>query len=326
MNVRIGVLIPVPLRDKLFKAADCRRLETLGEVAWNDSNEHLAPEHATRLLSECDIAIGSWGTAHPATPGLIAACPRLRLWEHVAGSVKHMFGPHLQDRDLAIASCKGAIAECVAEQVIGALIVGLRCVIENASANRQGPARIPKGLRVLNDSTIGVIGASEVGKRVIRLLQPFGCEVLCYDPFADPATLGVELVSDLAELCARCHALTLHTPKLSATEKLVGARELAAMRDGALFINTSSGLCVDQAALTRELESGRLHAWLDVTTPEPLPAEHILRTLPNVILTSHIAGPATSNMGRQAVDDVAAFIAGGMPQCVINASMLERTA
>jgi phosphoglycerate dehydrogenase-like enzyme len=326
MTARIGVIIPATLRDQLFAAADCRRLETLGQVSWNESKQHLTAAEATNFLTTCDIAIGSWGTAHPATPGLLAACPRLRLWEHAAGSVKHMFGPHLQDRDLVVASCKGAIADCVAEHVIGALIVGLRRVIENASANRLGPARAPDGLRVLSGSTIGVIGASEVGKRVIRLLRLFGCEVLCYDPFADAAALGVEKIANLAELCSRCHALTLHTPLLPSTDKLVGARELAAMRDGTLFINTSRGECVDQDALTRELESGRLRAWLDVTTPEPLPVGSVLRTLPNVVLTSHIAGPATVNIGRQAVDDVAAFLAGGAPQCVISADMLERSA
>lgn len=327
MAERIGVIIPPGLRDRLFAPEDRRRLEGLGEVAWAEGE--LDAAGATRLLAGCSIALGSWGTAHPATDGLLAACPRLRLWEHVAGSVKHMFGPQLAGRDLTIASCKGAIADCVAEQVLGTLIVGLRGLLENAAANRAGPAGAPAGMRVLAASTIGVVGASEVGRRVLRLLRPFGARLLCFDPHADRAglaALGAEGVDDLAAMCARCDAVTLHTPLLPATAGMIGARELAAMRDGTLFINTARGECVDEPALVRELASGRLRAWLDVTSPEPAAVDSPLRRLPNVVLTSHLAGPATVNLGRQAVDDVAAFLAGGVPQCVITSDMLARVA
>lgn len=329
MAVRIGVVIPEPLRTQLFAPEDVRRLEDLGHVAWSEGEAHRDPAAAARLLADCGIGLGSWGTVHPASPGLLAACPRLRLWEHVAGTVKHMFGPHLDGRGLVIASCKGAIADGVAEQTVGALIVGLRRIVENASANRSGRTPKPEGLRLLACSTVGVVGASEVGRRVLALLRPFGARALCYDPFAsaaDLAAIGAEKVDGVVELCARSHAITVHTPLLPTTRGLVSAAALAALPDGALVVNTSRGECIDQAALERACLAGRLRAWLDVTVPEPLPDDHALRRLPNVVLTSHIAGPAATNLGRRAVDDVAAFLAGGAPQCVITPAMLERVA
>jgi phosphoglycerate dehydrogenase-like enzyme len=212
---------------------------------------------------------------------------------------------------------------------VGELICGLRRMHINAAANKQGLAGKPAGISVLSGSTVGVIGASEVGKRVMALLRPFSCQVLCYDPFATAASLaslGAKRVETVAELCAQSDAVTLHTPLLPATKGLVGSVELARLRDGGLFINTSRGECVDEAALIAELKTGRMHAYLDVTSPEPAAADSPLRSLPNVVLTSHIAGPACAHLGRRAVDDLRAFLSGGSPQCVVTADVLERIA
>lgn len=327
--VTIGVVIPTPMCETLFAPVDRARLEALGQVRWWPQASAPDAEAAAALLADCQIGVGSWGTPHPGTSGLLARCQDLRLWEHAAGSVKAMFTPATAGRELTIASCKGAIADTVAELVVGELICGLRRIDLNAQANRRGPSGKPAGLRVLTGSTVGIIGASEVGKRVLTLLRPFAVETLVYDPYADPAllaSLGARRVETVADLCARCDAITLHTPLLPATRHLLGAREFARLRDGALVINTSRGECVDEAALIRELETGRLHAWLDVTDPEPAAVDSPLRRLPNVVLTSHLAGPACALIGRRAVDDIAAFLGGRTPQCVVTADMLAAIA
>ncbi|KPK82556.1 MAG: phosphoglycerate dehydrogenase [Phycisphaerae bacterium SM23_33] len=324
----MGVVIHTRLRDRLFAPEDMVRLNGLGEVVWTESPEPITVGQACEILADCEIGVGSWGTPYPCAE-LLEACPRLRLWEHAAGTVKHMFGPHLSGRGLVIASCKPANAENVAAMTLGEIILGLWRVFENAAANRLGPAGSPPALKVLYRATVGVIGASQVGRRVIRLLQPFGCNVLLYDPFVSPAgaaEMGASLVADLLELCRRSDVVTLHTPDLPATERLLGAREFRAMRDDAVFINTARGRCVDEAALIAELQSGRLLAFLDVTHPEPAAADSPLRKLPNVVLTSHIAGVPATNMGRQAVDDIAAFLAGRSPMCVVTPQELDRIA
>ncbi len=328
MAINIGVLIPAPQRDLLFTSEDQARLAALGVVRWNESAAQLSIDEACEFLADCEIGVGSWGTASPNAQ-LMNACPNLRLWEHVAGTVKRMFGPHLDGRDITIATCAPAIAENVAEMTIGELIIGLKRVLENAAGNRCNGAGKPTNSRTLGNSTIGVIGASSVGRHVIRLLQPFGATVLLYDPFvseSEAAKLGVKLMSDLTELCALSNAVTLHTPSLPATNKLVGAKELQAMRDDVVFINTSRGDCVDEQALISELEKGRLFAFLDVTNPEPAAQDSPLRSLPNVVYTLHIAGGPDVKLGRQAVDDIAAFMRGEEPLMAVRPEMLSRLA
>lgn len=327
-KTRIGVVIHTSLRDTLFTTRDMRRLETLGEVKWTDSSDKIDEGEAIHILADCEVGIGSWGTPWPS-PEVVKACPKLRLWEHVAGTVKHMFGPHLEGRNITIASCKTAIADNVAEFTVGEVIIGLRRVLENAAANRKGAAAKPDNVKVLFSSTVGVVAASEVGRRVISLLKPFGCEVLLYDPFVTKEQadkMGVELCADLPDLCRRSDAVTLHTPSTKATEKIIGKAELQAMKDDAVFVNTSRGACVDEEALIEELRKGRLSAFLDVSEPEPAAIDSPLRSLSNCVYTSHIAGVAAFNMGRQAVDDVAAFLSGGSPLCVVKKDQLDHIA
>ncbi|MEI7833459.1 MAG: hydroxyacid dehydrogenase [bacterium] len=328
MATKIGVLIPVPQRDSLFTPEDQIRLASLGEVHWNESAVQISINEACEFLADCEIGVGSWGTASPNAQ-LMNACPNLRLWEHVAGTVKRMFGPHLDGRDITIATCAPAIAENVAEMVIGELIIGLKRVLENAASNRCDGGGKPTNSRTLGNSTIGVIGASSVGRHLMRMLRPFGANVLLYDPFvtpADAALLGVQLRGNVTELCAECHAVTLHTPALPETEHMLGSNEFQAMQDDTVFINTSRGNCIDENALIVELEKGRLFAFLDVTDPEPAAPDSPLRWLPNVVYTLHIAGGPDAKLGRQAVDDIAAFLRGEEPLMAVRADMLARLA
>ena len=109
MKPIIGVLLPTDLQTQLFSDNTRELLNDIGDVRWNESDEHLSENEAATLLQDCEIAIGSWGTPRPS-PTILDACPTLRFWEHAAGSVKRLFGPHLKGRDLTIASCAPAIA------------------------------------------------------------------------------------------------------------------------------------------------------------------------------------------------------------------------
>ena len=340
----IGVIIPVELRDQLFHDRDLRRLEELGEVTYTTAEKKggVDLDEAVRVLGDAQIALGSWGTPHPGKEGLIERCPELKLWLHVAGSVKTMFTQETDRRGLTIASCKGAIADNVAEMVLGEIILGVRRFHDNARKNRSGKTSPDGRMKVVNECTVGVVGASQVGRRVIKLLRPLDPTILLYDPIlSDDAAreLGAQRVEDLTELCRRSDVVTLHTPALPATKGMMGREQFRAMGDregGAIFINTSRGECVDEAALIEELQKGEggregareggLTAYLDVTSPEPAAEDSPLRSLENVMLTSHIAGPAGKNMGTQAVRDVEAFIEGRPPDCVVTREMLAYVA
>lgn len=324
----IGVIIHDPLARALFSPEDRARLERCGRVRWADAREPLTVEHAIDLLRDAEVAIGSWRSPLP-DERLLGACPALRLWVHAAGSVKAMFGPHLRGRGLVIASCAPAIAEQVAEFTLGLIIVGLKRLIPNAAANRAGASPKPSNALTPGSATVGIIGASHVGRGVMHQLRSLGTRLLLFDPYVTEARardLGATKVNDLVALCASSDLVTLHAPLLPSTRHMLSTPHFRAMRDDAVFINTARGGCVDEAALVTELAKGRLFAFLDVTDPEPAAADSPLRRLPNVVLTSHIAGMAEHRIGKQAVDDVEAFLSGRDPKLVVTEEMLDRVA
>lgn len=327
-KTKVGVTIPVEARANLFSPEDVERLNGMAHVIWTDSSEQLSVQAAIELLADCEIGVGSWGTPWPDEE-MVNACPELRLWVHAAGSVRHMIGPHLAGKDIKIASCAPAIAENVAEITLGQLIIGLKRTLENAANNRSGRSGKPANTKALGASTIGVIGASQVGRRVIRNLKPFGPRILLYDPFVseeEAQDLGVILYTDLAQMCGQSDAVTLHAPALPSTEKMLGAKEFQAMPDDGVFVNTARGLSVDEAALIGELEKGRLFAFLDVSSPEPAADDSPFRKLPNVIYTSHLAGGGDFKIGKQATDDIERYLKGESPMMVVTADMMDRVA
>jgi phosphoglycerate dehydrogenase-like enzyme len=202
---------------------------------------------------------------------------------------------YLRPRGITVFSANACIALNVAEYTVGAMIMVARQFLEQAEAMRhslKGDPNVPHSGRYLRGAVVGLVSASQVGREVIRLLQPFDVTVLLHDPYlseADARSLGVTPVG-LDDLFERSEIVSLHTPSIPETRHLIGAAQLRRLRDGALFINTSRGSVLDHDALLAEARTGRFRVVLDVTEPEPLPIDHPLRALPNVYLTPHVSG------------------------------------
>jgi phosphoglycerate dehydrogenase-like enzyme len=162
---------------------------------------------------------------------------------------------------------------------------------------------------------IGIVAASMVGRRVIKLLTPFNCDVMVYDPYLsaeEAKALGVRRVS-LEELFATADIVSVHAPVTPETKGLIGPQHFQAMPAGSLFINNSRAWVLDSAAMLAELRTGRIRAVLDVFDQEPLPPDHPLRDMDNVFLTPHIAAYSTESRLRlvEAVaDDMKRFFSG----------------
>lgn len=327
--VRAGVLIPKSMQNAMFTEQMKKELESIAHVSWNEKDEHLTEDEACDFLKDCEIAVGTWGTPGPSKK-ILDSCPSLKLWEHGAGSVKHFFTESIKDKDVIIASCAPTIAKAVAEFTLGELIIGLRRIIQNYCLNKVERSPRPVNRLTLNEATIGIIGLSRVGRAVLDLLKPHESRILVYDPYVceeEAAKLGAIKVDSLLELCAQSDAVTLHTPSTKETWKLMGEKEFKAMKDDAVFINTSRGACVDEAALIEELKKGRLFAFLDVSDPEPAEMDSPLRTLPNVIYTSHIAGGGPSiYIGNQIISDIRAYLNGQSLEMQVTWDMLNRIA
>ncbi|WP_406507219.1 hydroxyacid dehydrogenase [Streptomyces sp. NBC_00212] len=269
-------------------------------------------------LAEAQVLLTCWG-APPLTADVLAAAPNLRAVVHAAGSVKHHITDACWERGIAVTSAAAANALPVAEYTLAAILFAGKEVLRSArhyAELRTAPAWLSETGRTGNyRRTVGLIGASRIGRRVIGLLRPFDFEVLLYDPYVsgtEAASLGVEQVP-LDELCSRSSVVSVHAPQLPETHHMIDARRLALMPTGATLVNTARGSLVDEPALLAELLSGRLHAVLDVTDPELPPRDSPLYDLPNVLLTPHIAGSLGNELHRMAdrsLDEVERFAAG----------------
>ena len=175
----------------------------------------------------------------------------------------------------------------------------------------------------LYGKTLGLVGAGRIGGEVAKRARAFGMMVVAYDPFLTPErahAIGLELDS-LDGVLARADVISLHTPLTEQTTGMIGDAQLARLRKGALVINAARGGVVDESALQRAIESGHLGgAALDVYSEEPLPADHALRKLPNVVLTPHL-GAATAEAQRNVAIEIttairAALIDGDLTSAV----------
>jgi phosphoglycerate dehydrogenase-like enzyme len=230
-----------------------------------------------------------------------------------------------------VTSTAPALAVDVAETTLGLIIVGMKRVWPLARHVREGGWRESPWwpARELFRKEVGIIGAGNVGRHVIKLLQAFDVHVLVYDPFIssdEAAQLGAEKVA-LEKLLKHSDIVSLHAPARPETYHMLNAERLALMKDDALLINTARGSLIE-AALINELSKGRLFAFLDVTDPEPPAAESPLRRLDNVVVMPHIAGCIENcgRMGELAVEELRRFFAGEPALYPIRPEMFDRIA
>jgi D-3-phosphoglycerate dehydrogenase len=181
----------------------------------------------------------------------------------------------------------------------------------------------------LAGKTVGIVGLGAIGRKVATRLSGFGVEMVGYDPFVDAGEMAeydVEKVDDLYDLLEAATFVTLHVPVTDETRGLLGPAEFEAMDDDAYFVNTARGALIDQEALIDQLQSGGLRgAALDVYDEEPLPEDHVLLELDNVVTTPHLGGAAeevVEHHSEMIVDDLAALAAGETPERVANPDAL----
>jgi phosphoglycerate dehydrogenase-like enzyme len=293
------------LAPNLFDPGTLDRLTSLAELDPTLVLDEFGSPEALAALADTEIIVSSWGCP-PIDAAVLAAAPRLRAVLHAAGSVKHHITEACWERGIQVTSATWANALPVAEYTVAAILFANKQLLRLSAEYRKH--RMPHDWQLHNTDVgnyrrrVGIVGASQVGRRVIELLRPYDVEVLLHDPYVDEheaAALGVRAVS-LNELCALSDTVSIHAPELPATRHLISRRMLALMPDGATLINTSRGSLIDQQALIAQLETGRLNAVLDVTTPEVLPADSPLYDLPNVLLTPHVAGSLGNELHRMA--------------------------
>jgi (S)-sulfolactate dehydrogenase len=237
--------------------------------------------------------------------GLLAAAPRLRVVGRLGVGLDNIDVAACAKRNVAVIPATGANALAVAEYVIGVAMVLLRgayFATADVAAGKWPRGALSSG-REIAGKTLGIVGFGGIGRLTGRLGRALGMRVIGCDAELAPADAawrdeGVE-PRTLDALLAESDVLTLHVPLLPATRNLIDAKRIAAMKPGAILVNTARGGVVDEAAVAAALVSGRLGgAALDVFEQEPLPAGSPLAACPNLILTPHVAGVTAESNAR----------------------------
>jgi len=259
---------------------------------------------------------------------LLQAAPSVRAVSNVAVGYDNIDVAACTARRVPVGNTPGVLTETTADFAF-ALLMGLaRRVAEADAYVRAGKWRTWSPTLLLgadvHGTTLGIAGLGQIGAAVARRARGFGMRVLYVSRQPRPeleAELGLWRV-DKATLLAESDFLSMHVPLTPQTRHWLGRAELAAMKPGAMLINTARGTVVDQAALIEALASGHLGgAALDVTEPEPLPMDSPLLKLPNVLIAPHIASASHATRGRMAsmaVDNLLAALDGRRPPHCVN--------
>lgn len=268
------------------------------------------------VLADVDYILGSWGMP-VVDEAFLAAAPRLRGIFYAAGSVKGFVTDALWERGIVVTSAFATNAVPVAEFTFAQIILGLKHAWPTALRARAEQRAVPQPpCPGAFGTTVGLVSFGAIARLVRERLRSLEVRVLVFDPFlsAEEAdALDVERVP-LDEVFRRADVVSVHTPWLPETERLVRGEHIGAMKPGATFLNTARGAVVDEAEMIAVLRARPdLTALLDVTHPEPAAPGSPLFTLPNVVVTPHIAGslgPECRRMGRSAVDELERFLDG----------------
>lgn len=268
------------------------------------------------LLARVQLLISGWG-GPTLDAAWLARTPQLRALFYGAGSVSPVMTVAAWRRGLVVTSASEANARPVAEYTLAMIILCLKHawrLARDMRAAHASPGRdeIPGAF----ERVVGLVSLGAVGRAVAALLTPFDVSILAYDPrgtTSQTEAAGVTLVS-LDDLFRTSDVVSVHAPHLPATERMITGAHLSLMKRGASFINTSRGavICEDDliAVAARRPD---LQIVLDVTEPMPPDPASLLYTLPNVLLTPHLAGSQgheCRRMGRWIVDEIERYVRG----------------
>lgn len=318
---------------QIFPPDVLARLGNAVEIDPTLTAENFTDPRVREALADTEILITGWGCPH-IDEAVLAAAPRLRAILHAAGSVKGLTSPAVWERGITVSSAAGANALPVAEYTLAMILLAGKDLFaqrDRLRAQRAFPyGEIMPGIGNFG-RRVGVVGASRIGRRLIELLRPFDLRVTLADPYVDAteaAALGVPLLP-LDDLLATSDIVTVHAPQTPETHHLIGSRELALMPTGSVLVNTARGALLDHDALVEELRANRLSAILDVTDPEPLPADSPLFDLPNAFITPHLAGSQgneVARLGLAVTEEAERLLSGRELAHAIDHAVLERTA
>ena len=323
-EVREASLLPVDL-DRLSEVADWEWLELEGGVAFGANEDAGAIRRLMERVGVVDAVVVSHGSPL-ISAAVMDAAPKLKIIGELEGDrfayridVEAAWARGIRTVDTTHGS-----SYPVAEWALGLILISLRNTGESfrkiLAGDTAKPARDDFGFvhGELTGKRVGLTGCGHIGRRLVKLLQPFEVEVRVYDPYLAsemPDAIGVVKTS-LENVLSKSDVIVCLAPHTPATEGMIGRRELEMIPSNSVFVNVSRGAVVDSAALIARLKRGDIVAGLDVFDPEPIPPDSEIIGLPNVFLSPHIAGVTLASRHRffsLMVDELERFFEGEEP-------------
>lgn len=255
------------------------------------------------------------------------AAPRLKVVSNMAVGFDNVNVPEATKRGIPVGNTPGVLTETTADLAFGLMLASARRLVEGDKEVRAGRWKFwdPLGLlgEDVHDATLGIIGMGKIGAAVARRAKGFGMRILYFDVVRRgdlEHELGAKFAS-LDELLSGSDFVTIHTDLNPGTHHLIDSKRIRLMKRNCILVNAARGPIVDTTALYRALRDKRIKgAALDVTEPEPLPSDHPLLTLDNVLVTPHIGSASwktRTRMAEVAADNLLAGLTGKqLPFCV----------
>ncbi|MDO7679190.1 MAG: C-terminal binding protein [Planctomycetota bacterium] len=284
-------------------------------AAWKEKHSALQlPE----LLADADAVITQFA---PLTADVIQSMQRARVIVRYGIGVDNVDLLAAKARGIPVCNVPDYCIDEVADQTLAFMLATTRQVLSNCHAVREGRwglATPLEQMRTLRDLTVGLVGFGRIGREVAARLQPFHCRVLVHDPAVTDAAVQKSGCHSarMDQLFAESDLISLHCPSMPQTRGMINRDSLSAMKQGAILINVARGDLIDSDALCEALLKKHLSAAaLDVFTPEPIPSDHPMLQMENVIFASHIASCSVRAVRtlRETAATIAAMALRGEP-------------
>jgi D-3-phosphoglycerate dehydrogenase len=323
-------------------ASDSRPLVVLGGSIHPDGKALLETEarvvvctdeeEAAFLRTAADADGILLRTRPRCTESLMAACTKLRVIGRHGAGLDIVDIPAATRLGVAVVHAPGGNAQAVAEHALMLMLVCVKRTLLVDKATRAGDwAARGGGNTELFGKTLGIVGVGHVGRRVAKFAGAIGMRVLAYDKYvpADEVTRrGAEPVASLEALLPQVDILTCHTPLTDETRAMINDKTLALMKKGAIYVNTSRGGIQQERAIFESLTRGHLaSAGIDVFEEEPTSTDNPLFNLPNVVVSSHVAGvtqEARRTTSVQVAGEMLRVLRGERPDVLVNPDVWPR--
>ena len=304
------------VKESFFTPKAKKALEALGEVEYNQTGRQAyTKEELIEHIKDVDILVTGWKTPR-IDPDVLKAANRLKIHAHTGGTMATMICKEEYDRGIIVLSGNDLFAKSVAEGCLAYTLMALRKLYDEVDSIKSGGWRRSPGYNEgMIQKKIGIVGYGAIAKYYIDLLKWFQPEILVASKYIteEEAKKSGVRIAGADEVFETCDIISLHSALNDENRGSITEELLKKIKPGAVFVNTARAGIVVEEAMMRELRTGRFQAVLDVYHQEPLPAESELRTMKNVLLFPHMAGPTfdmREKVTLKLAEDIKAILEG----------------